>query len=229
MYKEMNEYLKSVKAANAWNEEEVASTIKSILNHYMGVPPVSITIKGEKLTPKEYLDKVLKLKLDDYVDIISVLSEPFYQKIEYKVSDNWWHSKDYYNVTLNEYMDAIKSAVRKGYTICIGGDVSEAGIESHAKVAIIPSFDIPSQYIDEYAREFRINNKTTADDHGIHLVGYVNKNNKDWYLIKDSGAGSKNKEPKGYYFFHEDYVKLKIVDFMIHKDAVKNLLEKFNK
>ena len=30
----------------------------------------------------------------------------------------------------------------------------------------------------------------------------------------------------GYYFFHEDYVKLKIMDFMVHKDAVQTLLDK---
>jgi bleomycin hydrolase len=31
----------------------------------------------------------------------------------------------------------------------------------------------------------------------------------------------------GYYFFHEDYIKLKMMDFTIHKDAVKDILEKF--
>ena len=53
-----------------------------------------------------------------------------------------------------------------------------------------------------------LNNKTTTDDHGIHLVGYMEKDGKDWFLIKDSGAGSRNTGDKGFYFYQEDYIKL---------------------
>jgi len=31
----------------------------------------------------------------------------------------------------------------------------------------------------------------------------------------------------GYYFFHEDYVKLKMMTFLVHKDAMKDLMMKF--
>jgi bleomycin hydrolase len=65
----------------------------------------------------------------------------------------------------------------------------------------------------------------------MHLVGYLEKDGKDWYLIKDSGSGSRNNDPKagefGYYFFSSDYIKLKMMDYMVHKDSVKDLLEKF--
>ena len=228
MYKEMSDYLKHIKASNDWNENVVTNTIRAILDHYMGRPPYNFTINDIKYTPKSYLEKVVKLNLDDYVNVIAVKKKPYYQKVEYVTDDNWWHNSEYHNVTLNEFMDVLKGAVKGGYTACISGDVSEPGIDSHSKVAIIPTFDIPSQYINDDAREFRMTNKSTADDHVIHLVGYGEKNNKDWYLIKDSGAGSKNKDPKGYYFFNDDYVKLKMVEFMVHKKAVKNLLEKFN-
>ncbi|PJC57295.1 MAG: peptidase C1, partial [Ignavibacteria bacterium CG_4_9_14_0_2_um_filter_37_13] len=56
-----------------------------------------------------------------------------------------------------------------------------------------------------------------------------NKNGKDWYLIKDSGAGAYNVDDKGYYYYSEDYVKLKIVDFCVHKDMVEDILKKFDK
>ncbi len=227
MIVEMQSYLDFVKKNNMWNEEEAVSTIKEIMNHYLGEPPTKVKIEGNEYTPKEYFEKVVNLKLDDYVDIISYMQEPFYKKVEYKVVDNWWHSKDYYNVPIDVFMNLIKNAIRNGYTLAIGGDVSEPGYDSHVKCAIIPTFDILSDYIDDYSRQFRFTNGTTGDDHGLHLVGYMTKNGKDWFLIKDSGAGSKNVEPKGYYFYHEDYIKLKIMDFMIHKDALGNLLEKF--
>lgn len=227
MIKEMETYLNNIKSTNAWNEEEVIVVIKSIMNHYMTEPPTEFYFEGEKYSPKEFLNNYLQLKLDDYVDILSYMQQPYYQQVEYEVEDNWWHSKDYYNVPLNVFMDALKSAIRNGYTVCIGGDVSEAGYDSWHKVAVVPTFDILAEYINESARQFRFSNKTTTDDHGIHLVGYMEKAGKDWFLIKDSGAGSRNTGDKGFYFYQEDYIKLKIMDFMVHKDAVENVLKKF--
>ncbi|PLX00911.1 MAG: hypothetical protein C0594_15060 [Marinilabiliales bacterium] len=98
---------------------------------------------------------------------------------------------------------------------------------------MIPSFDIPADNIDENARQFRFSNRTTTDDHGMHLVGFLEKDGKDWYLIKDSSSGSRNNDEGadefGYYFFSEDYVKLKMMDFCIHKDMLEPYLKKFNK
>lgn len=227
LFNEMNSYLKSVQERHAWNEEEVLSTIKSILNYYFGVPPTKFTYEEKEYTPKEFLAKVVNLNLDDYVEIISLMQEPYHTKIIYDVPDNWWRDNNYYNVPLDEYMSLIKNAIRKGFTMAIGGDVSEAGIDSHFKAAMVPTFDIPSEYIDENARQFRFSNGTTGDDHGIHLIGYQNKDGKDWFLIKDSGSGSFNVGDRGYYFYTEDYVKLKIIDFMVHKDAVGDLMKKF--
>jgi bleomycin hydrolase len=230
---ELQKYMNSVKENNAWNEEEVVATVKSILNHYIGVPPESFEWKGVKYTPKEFLSSCLKLNMDDYVDILSYMQQPFWEKVEYEVPDNWWHSKEYYNVPLEDYMKALKNAVKNHYTVAIGGDVSEAGFNREAQVAIIPTFDIPVDYIDDNARQFRFSNNTTTDDHGMHLVGYCEKDGTDWYLIKDSGSGSRNGDEKapefGYYFFRSDYIKLKMMSFTVHKDAVKDLLSKFGK
>ncbi len=226
MFDEMNAYLQALKTNNAWNEDEAIGTIRSILNHYIGEPPKSVMVNGKALTPKEYLTQVVKLNLDDYVEIMSLMEKPNYQWAEYEVPDNWWHSKEYFNVPLDDFMTAIKKSIRSGYSVCIGGDVSEPGYEGHAGVAIVPTFDIPSEYIDESARQFRFTNGTTGDDHGIHLVGYLEKDGRDWYLIKDSGAGSRNNSHPGYYFYTEDYVKLKILGFTVHKDMVKELLKK---
>lgn len=231
MSQEMKNYLESVKANNAWDLETVLATIKSIMNHYIGVPPEEVTVNGKKYTPLQYLMEVIKINPDDYVDILSYTQEPFYKKVIYDVPDNWWLNSDYYNVPLDVFISTLKSVVRKGYTVSIGGDVSEPGFDRLTQCAVIPDFDIPSAYINDDARQMRFSNRTTTDDHGMHLVGYMEKDGKDWYLIKDSGSGSRNNDPGakefGYYFFSEDYVKLKMMDFMVHKDAVKELLEKF--
>lgn len=231
MREEMQSYLQSVKESSSWDEDAALATIKSIMNHYMGEPPAEITVNGKKMTPVQYLRDILKINPGDYVDILSYTQEPFYKKVEYQVPDNWWHNSDYHNVPLDVFMTALKNAVRKGYTVSIGGDVSEPGFDRVTQCAVIPDFDIPSAYINDDARQFRFSNRTTTDDHGMHLVGYLEKDGKDWYLVKDSGSGSRNNDPDapefGYYFFSEDYVKLKMMDFMVHKDAVKELLQKF--
>ncbi len=229
MFAEMRRYLNSVKENDAWNEAEVLATIRSILDHYLGKPPTKIIVNGKKMTPMEYFKKVVKLNPDDYIDFMSLKEKPYYQKVEYEVPDNWWHSKKYYNVPLDDFMAILKRAVRNGYTAAIGGDVSEAGYDSHHEVAMVPTFDIPPEYIDENARQFRFSNHSTTDDHGIHLVGYMEKDGKDWYLIKDSGSGSRNGRNKGYYFYHEDYIKLKIMNIMVHRSVAEDILKKFGK
>lgn len=229
MYNEMNSYLKSIKERNEWNEEAVLNNIKSILNYYMGELPTEFDVAGTKYTPKTYVSDYLKIKLEDYVDIMSLLQQGYWQSAEYPVEDNWWKCTRYKNVPLDDFMTAIKKAVENKYTLFIGGDVSEAGYFSHTEVAMVPDFDIPSDYINDLARQFRFSNKSTTDDHGIHIVGYKVIDGKYWFLIKDSGSGARNGKNEGYYFYHEDYIKLKMMNFMAHKDAVKELLEKFDK
>lgn len=228
MFEEMSSFLKKVKDNYLWNEEFVVQTIRDILKKYMGEPPSEFVFEGKNYTPKTFLKDYLKLNLDDYVDFMSLMEKPYYKIVELDVPDNWWHDSSYYNVPLDEFMSIIKNSIQKGFTMVIGGDVSEPGIESHHEVAIVPTFDIPSEYIDENARQMRFSNNTTGDDHGIHLVGYkTDKNGKMWFLIKDSGSGSFNGNNKGYYFYHEDFVKLKMLSFTIHKDAAKEILTKF--
>ena len=229
MFDEMNTFLKSCKQNNIWNEEEVISNFKSILNHYIGEPPATFEFEGKNYTPQSFLEEYLKINPDDYVYLISILQQPYCEKVEYEVPDNWWHNKDYHNVPPDDFMNAIKNAIRNGYTMVIAGDVSEAGYDSWSKCAVVPTFDIPSELIDESARQFRFSNQTTTDDHGIHLVGYKEEDGKFWFLIKDSGAGARNVEPKGFYFYHEDYIKLKMMTTFVHKDAIKDLLKKLNK
>ena len=236
MVEEMTAFLNSMKTSNAWNVDYGIETIKSIMNHYIGVPPTEFVVEGKKYTPQTYLKDYLQINPEDFVEILSYKQEPYWQQVEYKVPDNWWHSKDYYNVPLDVFMDALKKAVKNGYTLSIGGDVTESGFSRETNCAMVPDYDIPSAYINDDARQFRFSNETTTDDHGMQVIGYLEnyKNlGKDWYLIKDSSSGSRNLEPSnpdfGYYFFHEDYIKLKMMGFTVHKDAVKDLLKKFQK
>ncbi len=228
MIAEMQNYLESMKTVSFWNEEDILANIKSILNYYMGEPPLKIVVDNVEITPLEYLNDILKIDFNEYVDILSLKAKPYFHRVEYTVPDNWWHDSSYINLPLDEFIAVIKSAVTGGYTVAIGGDVSEAGYDSHKEVAMIPSFDIPAPFINEDSRQFRFSNGSTTDDHGIHVVGMMQKNNATWYLIKDSGSGAQNGANKGYRFYHSDYIKLKLLDLMVHRDIVQKLLKEYD-
>ena len=225
LYAEIRAYLEGVKAAGAWNEEQVVSTVRAILDHHLGAPPERVVVDGQALTPKEYLAKVVRLDPDDYVAFLSTMEKPFWEKAEYEVPDNWWHGKDYVNVPLDAFLSAVKGAVRKGYSVVVAGDMSEPGYSiGPPGVAVVPTWDIPSAFIDDAARQFRFGNGSTSDDHDLHVVGITTKDGRDWFLVKDSWSSAWNNDHPGYYFFHEDYVKLKMLAFLVHRDAVKDLL-----
>ncbi|NOY77107.1 MAG: peptidase C1 [Calditrichaeota bacterium] len=228
LFKELRAYLNFLKKNNFWDENIALANVKMILNKYMGQPPETIVVNGKKMTPKEFAAS-LDLPLNDYVSFMSFKYLPFYTQGEYKVPDNWWHSKEYYNVPLDVWYKAIKHAIKNGYSVAIGGDVSEPGHNGEADIAIIPTFDIPDKYINQDSREFRWYNHTSTDDHGIHLVGYTHYKGHDWFLIKDSSSSANKGKFKGYFFFRDDFVKLKMLTFMVHKDAVKDILAKFQK
>lgn len=227
MFAEMKVYLDSIKKNNIWNEADVLGNIKSILNHYMGEPPLKVLLKDKELTPLEYLENVVQFNLEDYIDILSLKEKEYYRKVVHPVADNWWFNADYYNVPLDEFILIINRALTKGSTITLGGDTSEPGYDAQYEVALVPTFDIPSAYIDENARQFRFSNKSTTDDHAIHAVGIMKKGGEYWYLIKDSGSGAQNGPNKGYRFYHQDYVKLKMLGMMVHKEMLGKILNQF--
>ncbi len=216
-----------VNAHDVWDEERVLAMTRTILDRELGAPPQRLAYRGQEYAPKDFLAQVLKLNLDDYVEFMSTLSVPFHARGEYKVPDNWWHDDSYYNVPLDEWYAALVGAVRQGYTVALGGDVSEAGYNGFENAAVVPSFDIPQGYIDQDSRELRFFNHSTEDDHGIHVVGYASVVGRDWFLIKDSARSSRWGKFEGYYFYRDDYVRLKMLTFAVHKDAVPDLLAKF--
>ena len=229
MVKSMKGLLQSYKQNELWDKELILSGIQSILNNYLGEPPKEFVFEGVKHTPITFMNEVARLNPDDYVSFMSLKSEAYWSKAEYKVPDNYWHSKEYYNLPLDDFMALIKKAIKEGYSMAIGGDVSESGYLPQYDAAFVPSYDIPSEYIDENARQFRFSNRSTTDDHGVHLMGFKEgkENEKWWFLIKDSSSSSFNGKNKGYYFYHEDYIKLKMMNVLLHREVVEEVLNKF--
>lgn len=223
---EIEAFLESLKKNDIWDEESNVAHVKLILNKYFGKPPDSFEFEGETYTPSEFLRDVLELNLDDYLSVQSTLSQPFYTQGPFEVPDNWWFDSSYYNIPLDEWYAVIAKAIDNGYTIVIGGDNSEPGWNGFEDACVIPDFDIPQKYINQDSREFRFYNESTGDDHGIHLVGHTKFKGRDWFLMKDSGSSGHWGKYKGYYFMRDDYVRLKMLTFTVHKEMMKDIIGK---
>ncbi len=220
---EIYKYVSYIKDHNFWDEEAVISSVRVILDKYIGKPPEVFEFEGRQYSPKKFAAEIIGINLDDYVVAMSTLKVPFYVQGLFDVDDNWSRDSSYYNLPLKEWYRIIKDAVLKGYSVAVGGGTSEPGYYGMENVGLIPDFDIPQNYINQDSREYRIFREITGDDHGLHLVGYLRKGNRDWFLVKDSGSGSRKGQLKGYFFFRDDYIRMKMLTFMVHKDLMKDL------
>ena len=190
MTAEMRNYLEFVRKHDYWDEIAVTAQIREILDRYLGRPPESFEYGGKRYTPTEFFDEVVRLDTSEYVQLMSTLAEPFYTRGRFDVPDNWRPTSTYYNVPLDDFMDCIERACKGGHTVAIGGDVSEPGYFGMEDAAVVPSFDIPQNFIDQDSREFRFFNRTTEDDHGVHLLALEKTGGRNWFLIKDSITSS---------------------------------------
>ena len=224
LHKELKGYLDWVLASGTWDEAQNLAYVRSILDKHLGAPPSDVVFDGKSYSPKAFTREVLQLNPDDYVACVSRMDTPFYSRVLLDVEDNWRRKENYLNLPLHDFYEVIQKSVKAGYTLSIGGDNSEAGMDGKFDTAIIPEWDIPAKYINQASREFRIANGTTEDDHGVHVVGFTKLGGKDWYLIKDSNRSSRLGEFKGYYFWSGDYIKLKMLSFTVHKDRLEGLL-----
>lgn len=226
LFRDFRDYLSGLAAKNDWDESPALLGVRAILDKHLGRPPDRISVEGQSLTPLEYLGS-LGLDPADYVAFVSFMYLPFYSKGEFRVPDSWWHSGDYHNLPLYEFSLALLRALRKGYTATLAVDFSEPGYSGENDIAMVPTFDIPSSYIDQSSREYRFTNGSSTDDHAVHCVGYLESAKGNWFLIKDSWENAYLGKAKGYFFYQDDYVRLKGLMFMVHKDAVKEVLDKF--
>jgi bleomycin hydrolase len=220
MYHELDSLMRWVRAKKVWNEKQVLNRLVRILDRHLGAPPKEFSYHGVTYSPKTFLSDVVRLPWDDYVLVTSFTYAPFDQFTELRVPDNWAHRTNFFNVPLQVFTAGIREALDNGYSLAIDADISEPSYRQTKAYAIIPPYDIPMGAIDQQAREFRFENGSTTDDHLMHIIGYRQFNGQDWYLVKDSWRTAFETKPEGYFFFHESYVQLKVLAYLVHRDGI---------
>jgi len=226
MEKEIELFKERIVNNGSWDEDSAITELKEILDTYLGEPPTSFSFRGEIFTPLTFAEKYINLTWDDYLLVTSFGYSSFDSFTELQVPDNWKKVDRYFNVSLDLFYNSMKIALNNGYSLVIDGDIKEPGRIGSQDVCIIPDYDIPGSYINQKARDYRFDNGLTEDDHLMHIVGFGQVNGEEWFLIKDSWRDAYEGQHKGYFFYHEDYAKLKILAYMVHKDGVPAITER---
>ncbi|WP_134385153.1 C1 family peptidase [Flavobacterium psychrophilum] len=206
----------------------------AVIDSYLGETPKSFDYNGKKYTPETFAKEVVGINAEDYIEISSLQEYPYYSKFVLMVPDNWAFDQ-VYNVKINELTDVIDNALKSGYSVAWGGDVSEKTFSWKNGVAFVPEKKIDDMTPEEKAdlfngpkkeavvtekmRQKAFDNYTTTDDHGMHIVGLSkDQNGKEYYIVKNSW-GTTN-DYKGYLYMTKEFVKYKTTDIMLNKKAL---------
>jgi bleomycin hydrolase len=189
------------------------NNFEKILNKHLGIPPEKFIINNKEYTPKSYSSDLLGLKAENYIEVTSYNHHPFGEFFCLESRFNWALSL-YYNIPLDDLIKLIDKSLNKGYTIAFNGDVSEYTFNYDEGVATVNEQDIT-----QVKRQAAFENGTTTVDHIMHIVGIAEgSDGKKYYQTKNSW-GARN-SCGGYVYLSEDYVRLKGVSILVHRDML---------
>jgi bleomycin hydrolase len=213
------------------------TAINGILDAYFGADVAKFTYEGAEYTPKSFADH-LGLDMNNYVSLTSFTHEEMHAPFQLAIPDNW-SRQDAYNVSLNEMYDATVAALNNGYTVGWTADVSEDGFNHRKGLAINPEDadllsasennaflnPVTEVTVTPEMRQEGYDNKTTQDDHLMHIVGlYKDQNGKQYFLVKNSWGTSNH--PEGFLYVSESYFKMKTIYVYMHTGALDKGVKK---
>ena len=231
------------------NSPEYQELVNSLFDIYLGKVPEKFTYQGKEYTPKSFAAS-LGLNMSDYVELTSFTHQPYYQKFDVEVPDNWEHQQ-MYNLPLDEMIQTMDYALKNGYSIGWDGDVSEKGFSFINDVAINPEVNNvdtyagtdrarfekmnPNERLEEVykfehpypevnvtpeVRQKGYETFVTTDDHLMHITGITKDQNGTKYYITKNSWGTERNRFGGYLNMSESFVKAKTIYILVHKDAI---------
>ena len=220
--------------------------LDNIYRNYFGELPTEVKVGGKTYTPQTYVTDYLGLNPDDYVSLTSYSHQPFYDKFILEILDNWRWAESY-NLPLDDFMRVMDTAVRNGYSIAWGADVSEtyfgrrngkgyAYVPKDLKVKTLMGSDqarwsgttvkvsAPVESEDELTitqelRQQAYDNWETTDDHGMVIYGIAkDPKGHEYYMVKNSWG--EYGPYKGITYASKAYVAYKTMNIVLNKKAL---------
>ena len=206
----------------------------AVIDSYLGKVPDNFNYKGKNYTPQSFAKEVVGINPDEYIEMSSFTTSPYYQKTTMMVPDNW-SLDQVYNVKVNDMTDVIDNALKKGYTVAWATDVSEKSFSWKNGVAYVATKKFDDMTAEEKAdmfngpkaepeitpemRQTAFDNYTTTDDHGMHIIGLAkDQTGKEYYIVKNSWG--ETNDYKGFLFVTKNFVKYKTTALMVNKGGI---------
>ncbi len=229
--------------------DQYFTIVNSVLDTYLGKTPETFIYKGVGYTPQSF-SKSLGLNPDDYVELTSFTFFPFYTQGVIPVPDNWRKAKSYnvtldelmavmdYSLNNGYTVDWDGDVSEKGFSHSKGvaiipdventenysaADKKRLGMmneEARAAEAFKFTSPFPEMNVTQDVREKGYEDKSTTDDHSMHVTGLAkDQNGKKYYITKNSWGTDSNKSG-GYLNMSENYVRAKTILILVNKNAI---------
>jgi bleomycin hydrolase len=229
--------------------DQYFSIVNAVLDTYLGKAPETFTYKGVGYTPKSFTAS-LQINPDDYVEISSFTLFPFYSQGIVPLPDNWRNASYYnvplddlitiidyslmngYTVNWDGDVSERGFSHRKGIAIIpevekvdeySASDKSRLGkmtLTERTAEAYKFSKPFPEVKVTQEFRESGYDNKTTTDDHGMHITGIVKDQNGSKYYITKNSYGPSSNPFGGFVNMSENYVRAKTIFIMVNKAGI---------
>lgn len=233
--------------------------LECIYDTYLGKRPTEFVYEGKNYTPKSFYEST-GLKASDYVSITSYMHHPYStgehlgEGFIIEVQDNWrWATS--LNFELDDMMRVFDHAIKTGYTIAWGSDVSEDGFTRDG-LAVYPDVETaPEQLGSDQAHWLKLNrierrseltkkplkqkvctpeerqlaydNFETTDDHGMQIFGTAQDQEGNLYYMVKNSWGSAGKY-NGIWYATPEFCRYKTMNIVVNKNAIpKDLRKKY--
>jgi bleomycin hydrolase len=229
--------------------DQYHSIVDAVLDTYLGKVPQTFTYKGVGYTPKSF-SASLGINPNDYIEITSFTLFPFYTQGLVPIPDNWRKMNYYnvpideltaimdsalmkgYTIAWDGDVSEKGFSHSKGVAIIpevdsidkyTGADKSRYGkMTKDERIVEAYKFSRPFPEVKETqgSREEGFDNKSTTDDHLMHVTGIVKDQNGTKYYITKNSWGTDRNPFGGYLNLSENYVRAKTISILLNKNAL---------
>ncbi len=229
--------------------DQYFTIVDAILDTFLGKIPQAFTYKGVGYTPKSFTAS-LGINPGDYVEITSFTLFPFFTQGVVPIPDNWRKMNYYnvplddliaiidsslskgYTVAWDGDVSEKGFSHSKGvaiipevenidqYSVADKARLGNMTREERTAEAYKFSKPFPEVKVTQESREAGYDNKTTTDDHLMHLTGIVKDQTGTKYYVTKNSWGIDRNPFGGYLNMSVNYVRAKTIAIMVNKNAI---------
>lgn len=229
--------------------DQYLTIVDAILDTYLGKVPETFTYKGVGYTPKSFTAS-LGINPDNYLEITSFTMFPFYTQGVVPIEDNWrkmnyynvpldelvaiMDSALYKGYTVAWDGDVSEKGFSHSRGVAIIPEIENTDQYSSAdktrlgkmtkeeRIAEAYKYTrpFPEVNVTQELRQLGFDNKTTTDDHLMHMTGIVKDQNGNKYYVTKNSWGTDRNPFGGYLNISVNYVRAKTIAIMINKNAL---------